>query len=145
PRTFSTQLHSITIAPQTKPLSPPIRRDRMRSKCGSCRSEPAHLRICLNPLRLFIANVRQQFVIVLILGYSANRRGARLSLESAQLSPQPSPNQIDCLSRAAQCRERAERNDASCVKAAYLRQAEVWLYLAGSDQFEEKDMPKAVK
>jgi hypothetical protein len=54
------------------------------------------------------------------------------------------------LSRAAQCRERAERNDASCVKAAYLRQAEVWLYLAGSDQFEEKnkeekDMPKAVE
>lgn len=106
-------------------------------------------------LRLFIANVRQQFVIVFILGGSRNWRGARLTVESAQLSPQPSPNQpspnqpspnqIDCLSRAAQCRERAERNDDSCVKAAYLRQAEVWLYLAGSDHFEEQDMPEAIE
>ena len=71
-----------------------------------------------------------------------------MSPQSSRKQPtpnQPSRNQIDCLSRAAQCRERAERNDDSCVKAAYLRQAEVWLYLAGSDHSEEQDMPKAVE
>jgi hypothetical protein len=55
------------------------------------------------------------------------------------LSAQPSRNQIDCLNRAEQCRERAERNDDAVVKAAFLRQAEVWLYLAESDHFEDGD------
>ena len=55
--------------------------------------------------------------------------------------PRPSPNQIDCLKRAAQLRDRAEHNDDVFIKTAYLRQAEVWLYLADSDPVEGQDDP----
>ena len=135
----------VTIAPQTKPLSPSIRRDRIRRKCGSCLSEPAQLRASPKLAAVVSCKCSSTICHSSHVGCLAKSAGRAPYIGECPVSPQPSPNEIDCLSRAAQCRERAERNDASCVKAAYLRQAEVWLYLAGSDQFEEKDMPKAVE
>ena len=46
------------------------------------------------------------------------------------MDPQPTANEIECLNRAVDFREKAKRCDDPSTKAVYMQWAELWLWLA---------------